>query len=195
MKKTLLFTVLVLLITACSGDTETPVTNTDTTNKVLVLKVDLLTNAFEGGKELEFEDAETFNISADVNPPDDFGDITLKYQETSEPLFAGGIVWMGTGEITYPAFEMPGTFQTVAALPVPPAADFEYAYSYTGDYFYQDYYDNVDYNAIWQAVGNLNLVNQYRTENPDAKIKLYLYTPGIGVGDPTIWKWIIFIKN
>jgi hypothetical protein len=164
-------------------------------NKVIVLKVDLLTNAFEGGKELEFEDAETFSISADVNPADDFGDITLNYEETALPLFAGGIVWMGTGEITYPAFELPGTFETQAALPVPAASDFEYAYEFTGDYFYEEYYTTVNYAALWQSIGNLQLVQEYRALNPDAKIKLYLYTPGIGIGDPAEWKWIIFIKN
>ncbi|MES2488026.1 MAG: hypothetical protein V4581_19015 [Bacteroidota bacterium] len=193
MKKILLLVALALFTVACSDDTDT-VTTEPQVNKVLLLKVDLTTNAFEGGKELEFADADSFTIDADYDSPFDFGSIKLIYSETNTTLFDAGIVWMGTGAITYPeSLDLPDTFAPVGVnVPMP---EFEMVFGYTGDPDYQYYYDDVNYTAIWNAVNNLDIVKQYRTSNPEAKAQLFLYTPGIGIGDPAYWKWIIFLKN
>ena len=54
---------------------------------------------------------------------------------------------------------------------------------------------NYNYPEIFNAIRYLEIVNQYRASNPNATVKLFLYTPGVGIGDPSQWKWIFIIKN
>ncbi len=192
MKKSLLLLVLGALTVSCSGDDSGTIVNDE--NKVLLLKVDLLTNTFEGGKELTFPDNENFTISCDYNPPGDFGDITLNYDEVSMPIFAGGIVWMGLGEITYPESMVAPEEFTAIQNPVEMPAISDFALVSYGDS--NAYYPEIiEYEAIWGAIDNFALVEQYREMNPEAKVNLFLYTTSVGVGDPADWDWIVIIKN
>lgn len=52
-----------------------------------------------------------------------------------------------------------------------------------------------DYEEVWQSVQNLVKVRAYLKSNPNSSVKLFLYTPSVGVGNPADWDWIIFIKN
>ena len=119
MKKIVTLLGLCVLSFACNS--EDPATVNDPLNddvnienKVLLLQVDFETNTFEGGKELIFPEASEFTISHIYNSPGDFGDITLKYAEVDQTLFAGGIVWMGLGEMTFPeSIDSADGFQTI----------------------------------------------------------------------------------
>lgn len=192
MKKIILLLGLALSFMACSDDSGDNLQNA-MENKVLMLKVDFLTNAFEGGKEFVFPDADTFTISTIYNSPGDFGDITLKYEEVNSTIFSGGIVWMGLGEMTYPeALSTVNDFPSLQEeVPMPIQEDFEYV-----EYSEYPYYpETIDYDAIWDAVDNLQVVKQYRLANPDAKVNLFLYTPSVGVGNPEEWDWFVILKN
>jgi hypothetical protein len=46
---------------SCDNDSEPVIQNE--ANKVILLKVDFLTNEFDGGKEFEFSTSESFTIS------------------------------------------------------------------------------------------------------------------------------------
>jgi hypothetical protein len=52
-----------------------------------------------------------------------------------------------------------------------------------------------NYSQIFDAIRYLEIVNNYRANNPTATAKLFLYTPGVGIGDPSKWKWIFILKN
>jgi hypothetical protein len=52
-----------------------------------------------------------------------------------------------------------------------------------------------NYNTIWTSVQNIIKVRQYLYANPDATVKIFLYTPSVGVGNPAEWDWFIFMKN
>jgi hypothetical protein len=52
-----------------------------------------------------------------------------------------------------------------------------------------------DYNPVWYPVQQLIKVREYLQLNPEQTVKVYLYTPGVGVGDPEKWKWILFLKK
>jgi hypothetical protein len=194
MKNLLLMAGMALFFASCSDDSESPSNNeTPSANKVLMLKVDFETNVFEGGKELTFEDADGFTITADYNPPGDFGDVTLMYEEANDTIFSGGIVWLGLGEMTYPeSLADDSTFATITnALPLPATEDFEIV-----EYDEYAYYpDEIDYQSIWGAVDNLQLLKDYRESNPDANIRLFLYTPSVGEGNPAEWDWFVIVKN
>ena len=60
-------------ILSCDNNDESEIENQ--TNKVVLLKVDFLTNIFEGGKELEFSPSSSFTISSTYLSPGDFGNI------------------------------------------------------------------------------------------------------------------------
>jgi hypothetical protein len=195
MKKIFLLAGLCGLMASCADDNNNT-TNTPpdvSGNKVLALKVDLLTNTFEGAKVLEFDSLDDFTVAVDYNPPGDFGDVTLNYAEAQQPLFAGSIIWMGTGQITYPDFEPASAFESSNGAAIQPAnEDFELIANGEGE---AAPWQSLEYASIWDAIDNLEVVKAYRVANPNAAVKLYLYTPSVGVGNPEEWDWIIFIKN
>jgi len=183
----ILIVILFLLVASmgCEHSTE-PIIG----NKVLLLKVDFKTNTFEGGTELSFANqTETFTITSIYNPPGDFGDIRLKYSELDETLFFGTIIWMGKGKMLYPKSILPADkFESVVTDDyITPKAGFENVFNpYNGTY---------DYNQVWSSVQALVKVRQYLRSNPDASVKLFLYTPSQGMGNPADWDWIIFLKS
>jgi hypothetical protein len=44
-------------------------------------------------------------------------------------------------------------------------------------------------------VQNLVKVRQFLQSNPNQIVKLFLYTPSVGMGDPLEWDYFIFLKN
>jgi hypothetical protein len=113
----------------------------------------------------------------------------LKYNEINQILFDGDIIWMGLGQIHYP--------QNILA-----ANQFEIVL--TDDIIFPttNFYHILpepnlsnNYDQVWMAVQNLVKVRQYLYSNPNASVKLFLYTPSVGIGNPAEWDWIIFMKN
>ncbi len=191
MKKLLfIFFIFVSLFSSCSEETATDVATTDEPNKVLLLKVDYLTNTFQGGKETIYsENSNTFTISHQIVAPVDFGNIKLKYNEINQILFDGDIIWMGLGQIHYPQ-NMLAANQFDAVL----TADVVFPTTSFNHILPQPNLGN-NYNQVWMAVQNLVKVRQYLISNPTGVVHLYLYTPSVGVGNPADWKWIILMKN
>ncbi len=208
MKKITLFAVLAVFALSCSEDSVTepapsnpvaanpPVDENPEAvieNKVLMLKVDFESNVFEGGTELIFPEADTFTITSVYNSPGDFGDITLNYEETGQPLFMGSIHWAGTGHMVYPcAMAQPDEFTlTQDAVPMPELSRFEKV-------MYDEfaiYPDVINYHEIWASIDNLVQVKAFRQSNPQAKVYLFLYTPSVGIGNPAEWDWFVILKN
>jgi hypothetical protein len=189
--KKIIFILFVGLIFSCDNDSEPVIQNE--ANKVILLKVDFLTNEFEGGLEFEFSTSESFTISSTYNPPGDFGDIQLYYSELNEKIFDGTIIWLGSGETSYPEeINLPENFATIDEnLELPESSMFE-----TVMYDEFAYYpETIDYSSIWNSMRNLEIVKIYRNSNPQGKINLFLYTPSVGIGNPAEWDWYIYIKN
>ena len=188
--KLLFFGAFVLTFISCSKnnvETNTPTTNT---NKVLVLKVDYNTNQFEGGTELTFADTSSnMTITNLYVPPADFGSIKLTYQELNETLFDGSMVWAGLGQVNYPQNLLDSNQfeRTMTADYVTPVAGFENVFNPDNTSY--------NYNTIWTSVQSIIKVRQYLYANPNATVKIFLYTPSVGVGNPAEWDWFIFMKN
>ncbi|MFT3795056.1 hypothetical protein [Flavobacterium sp.] len=158
-------------------------------NKALLLKVDYLTQSFEGGKELVFPNNPNFNLTWAYNPPIDFGSVTLVYADEGQPIFEGTIVWMGLGAMSYPQSLVPASsFAIGGALPMPNNNAFLFL-----DYSQTNF--TVPYAAIWDAIKNLQIVAQYRVSNPNAPIRIFVYTPSVGVGNPADWDYFVLLKN
>ncbi len=162
-----------------------PVTNQ---NKVLVLKVDFTTNVFEGGKELIFPATPTFTIQKLYQAPLDFGYIKLNYQELNLPIFDGSIHWNGMGSISFPAdFQTVTSFNLINPITPPTIPIFVNLDNSNST--------NFDYTPIWNSIKYLEKVNEYRSTNPNETVKIILYTPDVGIGNPANWKWIVLVKN
>lgn len=191
MKTTILtFIVISLALLSCIKDNGETITPTTYPNKVLVLKVDYNTNQFEGGKELSFVDTTSnMTVTYQYVSPSDFGSIKMIYQELNEILFDGTIVWSGLGQMNYPKNLLNANqFDTVMTEDfVTPMAGFENVFNPRSATY--------NYNLIWASVQKLVMVRQYLNSNPNATVKIFLYTPSVGLGNPAQWDWIIFVKN
>ena len=188
MKTTVLMLLAVLVLNSCSNNDDNG-TALPQDNKVLLLKIDYNTNVFEEGVELGFEDANDFTINVAYQAPGDFGGIQLYYEELDELLFDGSIHWMGLGSIAFPeTFQPASSFEVVLTNDyVFPAEGFENIFNPNNQVY--------DYEPIWNAVQSRVKVRQYLAANPDATVKLFLYTPSVGIGNPAEWDWIMILKN
>jgi hypothetical protein len=188
--KILTFVAIITTLISCSNNNDETTNQITSPNNVLVLKVDYNTNQFEGGKELSFTTTTSnMTVTNQYVSAGDFGSIILKYQELNETLFDGTIVWNGLGQINYPQNLLNANqFDSVMTADfVTPIAGFENVFNPNGSTY--------DYNTIWTSVQSLVKVRQYLNSNPNATVKIFLYTPSIGVGNPAEWDWFIFIKN
>ncbi len=159
-------------------------------NQVLLLQVDYQTNTFEGGTELAFPTATpTFTVAPDYDPPGDFGNLRLTYQELNQPLFDGSIIWMGCGQMRFPQALTPAAQFTHTPLLniAQPGGGFENVFNPDSITY--------DYAPVWNSVQGLTKVRAYLTANPTAAVKLFRYTPSVGVGDPADWNWILLLKK
>ncbi len=162
-------------------------------NQVLLLQVDYTSNKFEGGKEFKFTTkTDDFTIINEYKAPGDFGSVKLLYKELNEPLFEGTIIWMGTGEMIYPEkLESASKFKvTLTEDFVYPGKGFEPIIT-PGNPEYKE----EDLLKVWVKIQYLIKVREYLKSNPHQHVKIFLYTPSVGVGDPLTWKWLIFLKK
>lgn len=191
MKTNLLLVLVILSLFSSCKETQSDLEEvTLTTNKILMLKVDYLTQVFEGGKEITYPSSpSTFTVTHEYLAPGDFGSIKLYYQELDQLLFSGTIIWMGKGEMSFPQnLTAANKFNRVLTKDVVyPNAGFENVFNP----------QNTDYDdhAIWLKVQGLVKVRAYLNANRSAKVKLFLYTPSVGVGNPADWDWFIFIQG
>lgn len=178
-----------LFLSSCVYDKVATIKHLTPESRVLLLKVDYTTNTFEGGKEFYYSNqTSTFTIRTEYQPPIDFGGIQLYYQELNSKLFDGTIVWSGLGHILYPtSFLPPSAFNPINTFVAVPQPVFENVFNPNNSvYSYED---------VWSSVAYLEKVNQYRNSNPNATVKIFLYTPSVGIGNPADWKWILVFKN
>lgn len=190
MNKTIILMAVVICIFSSCRKKEDVSNSGSTVNKVLLLKVDYLTNIFEGGTETTYSIfPPTFTISVEYKQPGDAGYIKLTYKELNEILFDGGIIWAGLGRIKQPqSILLASQFDTVGTTDIiTPAAGFENIFNPNNYGF--------DYTPVWLSVQKLAKVREYVKANPNATVKLFLYTPSVGIGNPADADWIIFIKN
>ena len=189
----LLFLATIVLLFSCKKKENLFIQKTYS-NKILVLKIDYMTNQLEGAKELSFQDSDDFTISHESKSPGDFGWIKLYYKEFNQLIFEGSIIWNGTGELIYPKplINVNQLDTIVTSLPFPGDSIFEK--NDTAGYFNPD---SVSFSTIWSSISNLKLVSDYRMCNPTGKIHVFSYTPNIGFL-PIMkerMEFYVFIKN
>lgn len=185
-------TVFALLLSSCSGEdaSTAPDPMPATGNEVMLLKVDYTTNEFESAKIFTFDESpDTFTVGIEYQEPGDFGWVRMKYAELDALLFEGQIHWAGEGQLLFPDAWIDGSlFENVLTDDyVEPAGGF--------DFIFDPMQFGWGCSNAWSAVQSKVKVRNYLQSNPDADVKVFLYTPGVALGDPTTWKWIFILKN
>ncbi|GGK49839.1 MULTISPECIES: hypothetical protein [Flavobacteriaceae] len=190
MKQLSLILILSVLFISCDKNNDDKDVGS---NNVVLLKVDYLTNTFEGGKVLKFSESTSFTISSKYNSPGDFGSVALYYEELNKKLFEGTIIWMGLGEMSYPSsMDLPAHFSKTDTNVTLPDTEMFKRIMYTENAYYPD---SINYESLWNAINNLRIVSSCRNSNPHEKVQLFLYTPSLGVGDPADWDWFVILRS
>lgn len=187
MKTRVLILSLMSLLISCNSDS---IDIDESVTQVLMLKVDYTTNIFVGGTDFNFSKLNgNFTIVNEYVEPNDFGSVKLIYKELNETLFNGTIHWMGLGKMTYPeSLKAADDFEIVSTKDlVYPKNGFENVFN--------PHNQKYEYYKVWLSVQNLVKVREYLIANPNQKVKLFLYTPSVGAGDPLDWDWIIYLKK
>ncbi len=187
MKKAFLLLLSIFILSSCSkGDKDNI---TEDYNSIVILKVDYMTNKFEGGYEQqinsEITDADTIPITIKYKAPGDFGNISLYYKPTNDLLFDGSIIWNGTGTINYPKTFIPASNYSLLESPITKPADSEFKCIFGTP--------PTNYSSIWNSISSLMIVSNCLDSKK--KIDLFLYTPSVGAGNPNDWDWIIIMNR
>jgi hypothetical protein len=162
---------------------------------IATLKVSYSTYAFEGGDISYYTcpscGVDSIPFAIDYVPPGDFGGVTFKLSPSLDTVFDATIIWMGTGQIYYPA-----SFSTLD-----PFANSSIPTSIPNDLRYIDTDGNVmsDTSLVnradlaWNAIDSLEITKLFADKGYESAI--YLYPPRVGMFDPNVAKWIIFLYH
>jgi hypothetical protein len=161
--------------------------------KLLLLQVDYTSSRLEAVKDLFFQrQSDEFTIVDDYKSPGDFGSKKLYYRELEQLFFYGTIVWMGCGEIKYPAiWNIPQEYPHTAQCDIVISKNgFEWVGIGEG---WQPPSEEAE--DAWRSAMSLVMLREFIAANPEEKVKVYFYQPSVGVGDPRDWKWIFILRN
>lgn len=162
---------------------------------IATLIVDYETYNFEGG-DLSYYSCpncpiDSMPFTIDYDPPGDFGGVTFKLSSLHDTIFNATIIWMGTGHIY-----KPNDFNTLT-----PYIDTNIAVTKPNDLRYIDTDGNVITDAYllnqadsaWNAIDSLKILKIFADNG--FKSAIYLYPPTVGMFDPHVAKWIIFLYH
>jgi hypothetical protein len=162
----------------------------DTSNKVLVLKLDYITRELEGGIEYIYnQPTDSFHVDLETEVFDNYNTVRLKYRELDRTLFYGTSLQYGIGEMIIPeAFESSEFFDTVSTN------DFVYPINGFNHIPIDQITQSLYYN-LWGKIQNLKKVRDYIKANPNQVVTLYIYDPNLGNSDLNNSCWLVILKN
>jgi len=130
-----------------------------------------------------------FNI--EFLSPLDFGFILFNYTHNNDTLFDATIVWAGEGEINHPNQFLPAaSFETTNNhVPMLDNAQY-YDYWLVPNYCsWEEFKQRAD--SAWRSIDSLLIVNEYGEYS--SRVGFYAYTPSVGMLDPSVARWIVFL--
>ncbi len=187
-------------------------------SNLAIFITDFISNDFEGAVVHHLAGNNTENLLFKINyqSPSDFGSIEFKHLPSNKIVFKGGIVHDGLGEIEIPAnfiepsvfikykrsvkrpkqyqyYEYSTEFKSFREHPKIMVSELSMIYGKKG---YCEEFEEINnsedfFNLVWKSIANLKVVNDFIQKN--CKVGFYLYTPAVGMFDPTEAKWITFL--
>ncbi|MBC8181168.1 T9SS type A sorting domain-containing protein [candidate division KSB1 bacterium] len=130
-------------------------------------------------------------FSIDFVSPNDFGSILFKYLYNYDTLFNASIIWMGQGNIDYPEQFIPADSFETTNNHIPLLENAQYYDYWLIPYFYTwtEYTQKAD--SAWLSIDALQIVNEYADYT--YRVGFYAYTPQVGLFNPDVAKWIVFL--
>ena len=166
------------------------------TDDIMVMKVDYLTFANRGYTTINVADktdgGDTIPFHAVYRSPGDFGFIKLYYKQENPAnlLFSGSIIWMGCGEMDYPANWVTGRANHLhMAYP----GQEKFSFIDEGG-TYQKVTDETELRKVWESV-SITEAFQWFYSRSGKRAAVYLYTPSVGIGNPADWYYLVFVEN
>jgi hypothetical protein len=149
---------------------------------------------FEGGNMAYYDctgcTGDSIPYIVDFMSPGDFGGITFDLNPGQEVFFDATIVWAGMGQIQYPNTfntEYPFTYSN-NAVEIP--ADIKYL-EMNGEEMIDGSWLFAKKDSVWNSVDSLGVTNLFAANN--FKALVYFYPPSVGVLDPSVAKWVVFL--
>jgi hypothetical protein len=119
----------------------------------------------------------------------DFGDLSIKLKGTADTLFAGDIIWMGTGQMRLPASLDTSQLGTSNGVSLTKPAKI--------DYFDGSGSPTRDKNfiaktaAVWEQIRKVDGLATFAADK--FRLGYCLYTPRVGGTDYSVARWIVFL--
>ena len=174
--------------------TESDLKDEDLHKHILISRIDYLTFRHKGFYATEvsgkINSGTQIPFLAEYMSPGDFGGIKLFYNDKTNLLLDGSIVWNGCGGL-----EFPESFR--AGLPLKSGLDYpgQERFAFIGDdgkYVTVD--DDSELQRIWESVSKQKEF-QYYYANSSKKVAVYLYTPSVGLFDPNVASYFVFTEQ
>lgn len=130
-------------------------------------------------------------FSIDFISPGDYGNILFKYLYNYDTLFDASIIWMGQGEINYPEQFISADSFASTNNHIPLLENAQYYDYWLIPYFYSwtEYTQKAD--SAWLSINDLQIVNEFADYT--YRVGFYAYTPQVGLFNPDVAKWIVFL--
>ncbi len=139
-------------------------------------------------EELAFETSHKGDLALLELLPGDFGGFAVLHRCSGLVVYAGSIVWMGTGQQLYPAMPIdPGALKRTWRHQVPPPEQIDVM---IGPYARGAEAEGL---AAWRSIQNLNFV-QDLASGPYS-VLVYLYPRSVGAFAPAHANWVIFVHR
>ena len=174
--------------------TESDLNEEDLSKHILISKVDYLTFRYKGFYAMNVnsksDSGQEIPIHLEYVAPCDFGSIKLYYNDKSNLLLDGTIIWSGCGRLGFPE-----SFR--AGLPVQNGLAYpgQERFAFISDdrtYLTED--KEQDLQHIWESVSKQKEF-QYYYANSSKKVAVYLYTPSVGMMDPNVACYFVFTEQ
>lgn len=136
-------------------------------------------------------DLDSLPFEIEFMSPMDYGEILYKYAFNEDTLFYASIWWMGLGEIKIPVGFLSSeafSYQDESIMLPGHTQYFDYWLTPYGMSMEQ-YIEKAD--SAWMSVDSLEIVNEFAEYT--FRVGFYAYTPTVGMFDPSVAKWIIFL--
>lgn len=175
--------------------TESDLKESDLHKDILICKVDYLTFRYKGFCALNVSgktnDGELIPIISEYQSPGDFGFIKLYYRDTGNLLLDGTIVWSGCGQLAFPESFRAGLLQIQESSPFPGT---KYFSRLGEDGQYAETVNEWEMKHIWQSVSYQKEFQHY-FGNSTKKVVVYLYAPSVGLFNPYVAYYLVFVEQ
>jgi len=162
---------------------------------IATLIVDFDTYQFESGNLSYFSCSSCSNdslpFSIYYNSLGDFGDITFTLSSTFDTIFNATIIWMGTGHISIPDnYSSNYPFNSSSNFVEKPL-DITY-WNTSGQVTNDSSFISIA-DSAWHKIETLNITDMF--SKLGFKVGIFLYPPTVGLFNPNVAKWIIFLYS